>query len=653
MVQNSRPRKIALLVVTLLLIFSSSCTPQEISPDGDISQDTSPGTSEEGLYPGYLGFVDDPAGEPVAFASLGGTETTTWEGVGSGEFSGYEGGWLPVESMGYATGYAYLHPPEDGFSFFVTTLTPFQSLMFYESGDPINLYGFHGEDFRVTTEIPEDIFQEMPVFVGLAALDPLDVKPRYADTELEKGLRVQQAIALQAFDKVWEPLELAPGATMTLHLEFDQPPSASAAFAVFDPDAGIWRTLGPACTSLDPNTYACELSSFTPLLGVFDFPSEPLAFDGHELQLSGTTLGSLLLSMFLPQEGDGGSGGGIDGTIDQIEDWLKQQQEESGGADPNDPTIKNLIDQLIKQALEQAANNRTESGKKMLLQVQDVVIAVGQPNADAPLNAELAKISNEIGEKALKESDCGEFKKLLKAAEQIQRMGGSIELEHQLTEKAAEMVVDCDVWTGDIVVSMNSVSQHPAGLPMRGSGGNWVEIHKLKIWTNVEDFVMHGESKVTHLLPTANFSTDKECKSEIQISGLPGETSIYFEGFYNGYEFRVHSVTPQGGATIKQRWTMRAKENETCETVHNQEFSFSPYYSLVVHGVSSDSPPINIQEILDTGAADPSSDGLIRFSGYQILNNPDPELGIYPFQTGYINWNFWHMEMKLPSKKDK
>ena len=63
---------------------------------------------------------------------------------------------------------------------------------------------------------------------------------------------------------------------------------------------------------------------------MFDFPPEPAAFNQNGLQLSGFTLGSQVFSNPFLQEGIGGGGGdGIGGTMDQIEDWLKQQQEES------------------------------------------------------------------------------------------------------------------------------------------------------------------------------------------------------------------------------------------------------------------------------------------------------------------------------------
>jgi hypothetical protein len=649
MIQKSHPRITVLLITILVLILTSSCTSQEISSDKEDTLDTDSGSSRTETYPGYLGFVDDPAGEPVALALVGGTERSTWDGVASGEFKGYEGKWIPVESTGYATGFAYLFPEEDDFQFFVTTLTPFQSLIQLEAGEVATLYGSHEEELVVTVEISDDKFDQTPAFFGLTAIDPLDVKSRYANTELAKGLRVQQAVAVQAFDETWTAVDLAAGETVTVRFEFTQPLSTNAVFAIFDPNDGIWRALEPACTVLDPNTYTCELSSLTPLLAVFDFPPEPAAFNQSGLQLSGFTLGSQVLSNpFLQEGGVGGGGNGLDGIYDQIEDWLKQQEEESGGFDPNDPVLKDLIEKLIEEALKEAAKNRNESGKKTLVLALGLVTALSA-DAGAALEAEMAKISDEIGEAALKESDCGEFERLYKAAEQIERTkGSSMELHDKLIKKAQEMVKDCDLWDGDITVLMRSVSAHPAGLPMSGGGGTWTEIHKVKIWTNVDDKVMHGESKVTYSFPTVKYIRKADCPSVIEMSGVANQTTIKFEGTYDGYAFQVNSVTTEGGTTIKQHWIMRIEENEECDTVLDTTYSFSQYYSLIVHGVSSDSPPINIQEILDTGAAEPGSDGLTRFNDNQSITNPEPDLGIYPFLNGSIRWYFFHTEKKLP-----
>jgi hypothetical protein len=644
-----------LILITFFL--AVSCRMVSLAPVEEVLEDAGLTRADEGDYrtPDYLGFVDDPAGEPVGFALAGGTEYSTMEGVVSGDFDEFAGGWMPVDSMGYATGFAYLSAPGDDFPFFNATLTPFQDEVYLALVEEAEALTASRDGITVSAEIRQELFSSNQVFVGLTVIQPLHVDPRYADTELEKGLRVQGAFALQAFDQDWVPVDLQEGQAVEVQISLDQNLSPAGVWAVFDPEEAIWREADPACTSPEPAVYTCRLTGLQPLVAAFDVPpdsTETAEEPAAGFSAGGFTLGSLFSIQSGFESGTGSGSGGVDGAIDDIADWFKQQQDQGGEVDPNDPVLKDLIDDLIKAALDEAGANRNEKGKKALVTALQVVQAAGVPGAGAPLEAEMAEISNDVGEDALKESDCGQFRKLLKAAEQIELMGGDMELHRQLVEKAAEMTVDCDRWDGKIRVRMSTVSQHPAGLPMSGQGGNWWETHTVQIWTNVDDHVMHGESRVQHSFPPVKYVEKKECKSEIEMSGSSSKTTIYFEGFYDGYTFQVNDVTPQGGSMIKQHWVMRSKEDDQCQTDLDQTFSFSPFYSLIVHGVSSDSPPINLQEILDTGQADSSSDGLTRFGDYQLITNPDPDLGLYPYQTGFVQWSFFHTEKKLPLEEE-
>jgi hypothetical protein len=435
----------------------------------------------------------------------------------------------------------------------------------------------------------------------------------------------------------------------------DQDLSPASVWAVFDPEAGIWREADPACTRLESAAFTCRLADLQPLVAVFDVPphnGSALQSGAPGLKAGGFTLGTLFSTQAGFQSGTDSGSGGVDGAIDQIADWLKQQEEQGGGVDPDDPTLKNLIDQLIEKALEEAGNNRTEQGKKALVTALQVVIAAGQPGSGAPLEAEMAEISNEIGEKALQESDCGEFRKLLKAAEQIELMGGSMDLHRQLTEKAGEMADDCDIWVGWITVSLWATADHPSGLPMVGGGGSWNERHDVQIWTNVDDYVMHGESNINYSFSTVTYETEKECKSTIKFSGSPGQTRIVYKGFYDGYTFQINSVTPEGGATINQHWIMRSKQDDQCQVDLDRTFSLSPYYSLIVHGTSSDSPPIDFQEILESSISTSTFEANDSLSGTEHLNNPDPDLGLYPFRKGFVTWNLIHRQKKLPLEEE-
>ncbi len=64
---------------------------------------------------------------------------------------------------------------------------------------------------------------------------------------------------------------------------------------------------------------------------------------------------------------------------------------------------------------------------------------------------------------------------------------------------------------------------------------------------------------------------------------------------------------------------------------YSQDFSFNPYYSILLHGLSSDSPPINYQEILESACNYDSEKGITRFGGDESFANLDPDLGVYPY----------------------
>jgi hypothetical protein len=68
---------------------------------------------------------------------------------------------------------------------------------------------------------------------------------------------------------------------------------------------------------------------------------------------------------------------------------------------------------------------------------------------------------------------------------------------------------------------------------------------------------------------------------------------------------------------------------------------------VIAHGFEYGTPPINLQEILSEGT--PGSWGEIAtIRGSQSLNNPDPDLGKYPFYMAHINWSIIHVQPKLP-----
>ena len=78
-------------------------------------------------------------------------------------------------------------------------------------------------------------------------------------------------------------------------------------------------------------------------------------------------------------------------------------------------------------------------------------------------------------------------------------------------------------------------------------------------------------------------------------------------------------------------WVLRVQLNEKCEQFMSKDYSFNPFYSIVLPSISLDASPINYHEILNTGATSSTDGGGIPFfSGRGSFGNPDPELGSSP-----------------------
>jgi hypothetical protein len=195
---------------------------------------------------------------------------------------------------------------------------------------------------------------------------------------------------------------------------------------------------------------------------------------------------------------------------------------------------------------------------------------------------------------------------------------------------------------------------HPSGLDVtnQGDGRLWSEYHHVKISTNVKTLEMYGEGKVAIRFPQVTFERRDPCLKEIQITGSGGTTGV-FNGRYDGYSFYINELGPEGGfGSITQRWRTEAKVDGECEIIRENNFSFTPFYSLILHGVKDDNPPISYYDILDDGAVGKDSSGLEKFDGMETIINPDPEMGVYPFNRGVVRWNFNHVSKVLPLESE-
>ena len=212
-----RPHSFFYKLLLIILIFSiSGCS-------GEISSSKTQGDLINGGEPHrLLGFVFDPWGEPVAMAEVGGEDFTSGDGVSTGSFLDYEGGWIPVHALGYASSYARAQAEEQDLPFFNATLTPYQDVVSLLEGEEAQLAAASGE-FAWSVDISSEQFDSPEVMVGLAVLNPGDIEPRIVLYDDAPDLRLQSALALETFTSQLSSVALKDGVAIELSLSLPGP----------------------------------------------------------------------------------------------------------------------------------------------------------------------------------------------------------------------------------------------------------------------------------------------------------------------------------------------------------------------------------------------------------------------------------------------
>ncbi len=628
----------------LILIFSLvGCGGAEISDLTSPPANEGPAGYE---MPRLLGFVIDPDGDPVAFAEVGGEDIATEDGVASGDFLDYQGGWIPVTALGYASGYAKDSSKDLDFPFFVTHLTPYQSMGIVEVDNPLTLRGIFKDEIYMSAELSAGLFQDPSVVVGMALIDPYDVSPIMEPFSEGDGLKLKTAFALEAFDEDRLPVALNPGAVIPLTLEMPNPLSEEAKFARFDRASGEWQSLDLGCEKGEGDLYTCQLDTLDPLIGVFDQAENQSSSIAHSPRVGSPAL-----------EGETNYWHDLAAAIAALQDWVDIHGSQEGGINPTDPELIALVEKIAEIAQNYAKNNRNESGKAMLADAAGHAGFGMQDKIVKDLTDEMASIAEELAKEALKEENCTEYSKMEKAAEQVQLLKADFSLASQVMEKAVKMAEGCDVWEGIIRVVLPIPSTHPSGLDLESQySWNWVEVHTVKISTHTLTHVMEGESNIAISFPLVRFERNDPCPKVIEIYNNGSGSSLAINGGYDGYKFTINELIPiGGGSVINHYWRTEAKVDGVCEVVEkNGElyFSFPNFHSVILHGVIQDNPPISYFEILDYATISEDGYGLDQFSGRKSFANPEPSMGVYPYLEGQVHWQFYHTVKALPLKAD-
>jgi len=215
------PRQVAIVILVFMVITTCNMPGMLLRKQGS-SADGPLATSEQPIQgsgsaeaPAVLGFVLDPDGEPVAYASVGG-EIADSNGAVSGDLTGSASGWLEVKALGSATGYAMPGDPIGETAFFEARLTPFDAFMHLSSEEEVVFTLGDVAQPAAEIRVPAGAVSTLPAFVEAVTYDLVDVGPYLAELSSGENMDLEFAVAVEASSDSGDPLPLAAGESITV-----------------------------------------------------------------------------------------------------------------------------------------------------------------------------------------------------------------------------------------------------------------------------------------------------------------------------------------------------------------------------------------------------------------------------------------------------
>ncbi len=644
-----------MLAFTIVIAAIVSCNMVNPSPTGEqrtptgvpsaTSQQLTQGTSNAAA-PAVLGFVLDPDGSPVAFASVANDLTDT-NGAVSGYLIGSTSGWLEVRSLGYASGYVKPGMPIGDTAFFESRLTPFKAFLPLATGGEITLtLGDIAQpvaEFKVTA----DAVSTLPAYIEATTYDIVDVGPSQAPLSNGELMDLAFAVAIQGSAESGDPVAIASGKTIDLKVFPSPTLPISSTLAIFDPQAGVWQVEEGACKPETEGGLLCAIPRFTSLIGLFG----PHVDETSALPLPKLRPGAAKLSF--PQAPTDDDQAYQEALID-VEEWARIMEQEIRGTGTNSPEsqqeMADRLGKLANAAEDYAANHPDASGISHLLKAADLANSFGELELSAKLLEEAKVTVEKMADELLKEGDCGRVREMLHVLDMLISLGGSSAKENAIRDKLSKMD-ECDEWLGHIIIQMPLSATNPGLDRYAKESGSlfWAEDHAVRMVTNVSTYVLKGEDTVTLDFGEVMYGKkDKHnCHDYLTHSVESGGSIVLkYDGTYDGYTFSVGDLQPESGsATImygahSEHWD---DEKDECVEIADQTVPAPNYTTLLRHGFSG-SPPITIQEMLAQGGND-------IIQGTEQITNDAYDLGIYPVESGTIRWYFIHTQKYLPQKE--
>ena len=156
-----------------------------------------------------------------------------------------------------------------------------------------------------------------------------------------------------------------------------------------------------------------------------------------------------------------------------------------------------------------------------------------------------------------------------------------------------------------------------------------------------EEMVALGEMLENLSDPDNQEDTTTENNGSPSPGNLEYGFDVTFSGFYDGTTFSISDLEYNCYAQILQFIHDEGEEDDECIVNFEASIPVHNYTSYLAHGFYG-SPPITLQEILETPADTTGDFGVIR--GSEDFSNPRPEVGSYPFDNSSVIWELIHVQ---------
>ena len=544
--KNNPPTK--LLLIPLIFIFSlTSCG----LPNNSGEEQQAEITQKQDLRaPASMGFIQDPKGNPISYATITGEEFSDLNGLLMSTTKTYVEEWAVVKAAGYATGFAQAKETFSDANVFHARLTPFSTAILIDTDINQSIGTGDLRDPEIAVFFPQGGFNSLPVVARLAEVNPIHIGPLFEPLDSGQKLHLQRAFGLQALNSQMENTSLASGITLEIVIRDNGELAEPITIATFDPNEGIWKVLSKACTRNDDTHILCEIDQISPLIGLFTEQNYLWMPDQANLHTGGRGFAGLmsLSSQSFPGQ-PAQTGGGCDGLVaeamDQqlmgysviIGDFLEQD------ANLNSETMASIMKDYTSAALAYADLCKNEKGKSALLEVIKTSKLLGLEFDSwsydpSPVTGEIQNISRDLAQDALVEGKCIDIPEALNAVAEARLLGvsqesltegGTESIDEAFARKSAEWAQDCDIWMGAIRIfhypgALSGLEDHTA----LSVDNVWAEIHDVRISTHPETQAITGRSKVNLLFPPIMYgrTSDKDpCHNNdlIIYYGFPSE----------------------------------------------------------------------------------------------------------------------------------